>query len=103
MKKLIIVLFLLIPTITLAESCYHYDYAELIDMDKQTLEQEYCKNHSIGYLLALSSLSPQNNKNSQMCNSILMQIARIYSKKFDMPEKEVYKYFRENCQRINNP
>ena len=29
-------------------------------MDKQTLEQEYCKNHSIGYLLALSSLSPQN-------------------------------------------
>ncbi len=43
MKRLIVLLVLLFPAFVFAGACGNYEYAELQDMDKETLINEYCK------------------------------------------------------------
>ena len=99
MKTLIICLFLLVPMHVFAGACGDYEYAELQDMDQQTLEQEYCKavRIYIGFMKTRNFLSPIVQKDCNSCDEMISRMQRIYAKKMGLSKEETILKLKEVC------
>ena len=70
--------------------CGDYEYAELQDMNQQTLEKELCNITIISYQVLMQSLMERRSTlTSQSCINLQAKMERVYMKKFNMTEQEM--------------
>jgi hypothetical protein len=85
MKKLLM-LMLLIPVFAYASPCQEFEYAELKDMNQQTLEKEYCNvaDQIKEKLVILQQVYIERCRQDMVsCSGVADQMKRIYKERFN--------------------
>lgn len=99
MKKcavmVMVVLFLaVIFSIPVYAGCNEFEYAELMDMDKDLLIKEYCEVRAKTKMYAEASMFSGNRKaaaDSDSCYNTMVKMDRVYIKKFKPENQEELK------------